>query len=140
MKVLCRTLFDCTRTGVTGHFRAPELPFQDRAGQTVATYQDWTRSRNQQRNYETLLQLFGLRTQPQEISEPQCNHGEWSFTFESENENVFAQDGNPDNLASLKQDCSGIPMMTGLNEKHQVESVLNPNPGKENIWFELVNS
>jgi len=140
MKVLCRTLFDCTRTGVTGHFRVPELPFRDRAGQTVDTFQDWTRSRNQQRNYETLLQLFGLRTQPQDISEPQCDNGVWSFTFESENENVFAMDGNTDSLASLKKDCDGIPMMTGLNEKPGLEPVLYPQPGKENIWFELVNS
>lgn len=140
MKVLCRTLFDCTRTGVTGHFRSPELPFQDRAGQTVATYQDWTRSRNQQRNYETLLQIFGLRTQPQEITEPVCVDHVWSFSFESENESVFAQDGNPDALASLKQDCNNIPMMTGLTEKPNIEPALNTRPGKENIWFELVNN
>lgn len=140
MKVLCRTLFDCTRTGVTGRFRGPELPFVDAAGQSVATLQDWTRSRNQQRNYETLLQIFGLRTQPQEISEPQCNNKQWSFTFESENEKVFSVDGNTDELAALKQDCNGIPMMLGLTEAAGVEPVLVCQDSKQNIWFELVNN
>ena len=140
MKVLCRTLFDCTRTGVTGRFRSSELPFVDVAGQSVATLQDWTRSRNQQRNYETLLQIFGLRTQPQQISEPQSINKEWSFTFESENENVFSMDGADDNLASLKQDCEGIPMMLGLTEVSGTEPVLTCQGVNQNIWFELVNN
>ncbi len=140
MKVLCRTLFDCTRTGVTGHFRQPELPFQDQAGQTVSTFADWTRSRNQQRNYETLLQVFGLRTQPQQISEPLCQDGVWSFSFESENEKVFSMDGVEDNLAALKQDCDGIPMMCGLTEEPGIEPVLICQNNNQNIWFELVNN
>ena len=140
MKVLCRTLFDCSRTGVTGHFRLSELPFCDCAGQPVATFQDWTRSRNQQRNYETLLQIFGLRTQPQEISEPVCKDQIWSFSFESENESVFSINGNPDGLAALKQDCNGIPMMLRLTEKADIEPALVCQDAKQNIWFELVNN
>lgn len=140
MKVLCRTLFDCSRTGVTGHFRLPELPFRDCAGQEVATFQDWTRSRNQQRNYETLLQIFGLRTQPQEITEPVCENQVWSFSFESENEHVFSVNGDPDDLAALKQDCNGIPMMLRLTERADIEPVLICQDNKQNIWFELVNN
>lgn len=140
MKVQCCTLFDCTRTGVTGRFRSPELPFTDAAGQPIATLQDWTRSRNQQRNYETLLQIFGLRTQPQQVSEPRCLDQKWLFSFESETENVFAMDGDPDSLAALKQDCNGIPMMLGLTEDHGIEPVLICQGANQNIWFELVNN
>ena len=28
MKIICRTLFDCSLTGVTGHFRSSEIPAQ----------------------------------------------------------------------------------------------------------------
>jgi hypothetical protein len=87
-----------------------------------------------------LLQIFGLRTQPQEISEPQCNNTRWSFTFESENEKVFSVDGNTDELAALKQDCNGIPMMLALTEAAGVEPVLVCQDSKQNIWFELVNN
>ena len=140
MKVLCRTLFDCTRTGITGHFRKPELPFCDNAGQTVSSIEDWTRSRNQQRNYETLLQIFGLRTQPQEITEPVCEGQIWSFSFESENEGVFSSHNSSDAFAALKQDCDGVPMMLGLTEKTGLEPVLLCQDAKQNIWFELVNN
>lgn len=140
MKVLCRTLFDCTRTGVTGNFRISQLPFHDRAGQAVLTFEHWTRSRNQQRNYETLLQIFGLRTQPQEITEPECKDHVWSFTFVSENDRVFSVDGNNDELAALKQDCHGIPMMLGLTEAPGTEPVLVCQDSNQNIWFELVNN
>lgn len=140
MKILCRTLFDCARTGVTGHFRTPKLPFLDQSGQAVNDLKDWNRSRNQQRNYETLLQLVGLRTQPQNITEPNCVNHEWSFCFESENENVFALNGDPDPLAALKQDCNGIPMMINLTEKTGLGPVLNCQGPGQNIWFELVNN
>jgi hypothetical protein len=117
MKIQCRTLFDCTRTGVTGAFRASEIPYQDRAGQPVHNHEHWHRSRNQQRNYETLLQIFGLRTQPQEITQPALIDGMWQFDFVSESEGVFDMHNNPNPLAGLLVDCEGVPMITGLGEQ-----------------------
>lgn len=140
MKIQCRTLFDCTRTGVTGTFRASEIPYQDRAGQSVANHMDWTRSRNQQRNYETLLQIFGLRTQPQEISQPECVKGVWQFSFVSENEGVFGVHHSSDSLAGLKIDCEGVPMMLNLNETSSLVSVLTTQGPHQNIWFETINT
>lgn len=139
MKVLCRTFFDCGRTGVTGNFRSAELPFHDRDGQPVETFADWNRSRNQQRNYETLLQIFGLRTQPMDITQPVCKDREWSFEFVSENTDVFGKFEDPDPLASLKADCEGVPMMTNLRERADLAPVLIASGSNQNIWFELVN-
>jgi hypothetical protein len=136
MKVLCRTLFDCTVTGTTGHFRVSEVPYQDRAGHTINDIQQWNRSRNQQRNYETLLQIIGLRTQPENISAPTVNNSTWEFTFETDSEFVFAKDGEADPFANLLIDCNGVPMMTGLDETPTPGPVLVP---LKNIWFEQVN-
>ena len=135
MKILCRTLFDCSCTGVTGHYRSSEIPFVDRSGQSVTDQATWTRSRNQQRNYETLLQIFGLRTQPQEISVPVRDNGSWSFSFESESEGVFQMHNNTDELAGLKLDCDGVPMMLSLQEGNGIDPMLCTNGSSQNIWF-----
>jgi hypothetical protein len=140
MKIQCRTLFDCTRTGVTGAFRASEIPYQDRAGQPVHNHEHWHRSRNQQRNYETLLQIFGLRTQPQEISQPQLINGMWQFDFVSESEGVFDMHNNPDPLAGLLVDCEGVPMVTGLGELPGIATVLTTQGDQQNIWFTSINT
>ena len=140
MKIQCRTLFDCTRTGVTGAFRASEIPYQDRAGQPVHNQQDWHRSRNQQRNYETLLQIFGLRTQPQEITQPQLINDMWHFDFVSESEGVFDMYNNPNPLAGLLVDCEGVPMVTGLSEKPGIAPVLITQGDQQNIWFTSINT
>jgi len=140
MKIQCRTLFDCTRTGVTGAFRASEIPYQDRAGQLVDNQQNWHRSRNQQRNYETLLQIFGLRTQPQEITQPELIDGVWQFDFVSENEGVFDMHNNPDPLAGLLVDCEGVPMVTGLGESPGIVTVLTTQGDQQNIWFTSINT
>jgi hypothetical protein len=140
MKIQCRTLFDCTRTGVTGTFRSSEIPYQDRAGQPVDNQQDWHRSRNQQRNYETLLQIFGLRTQPQEITQPALIDGMWQFSFVSESEGVFDMHNNPDPLAGLLVDCEGVPMVTGLGEPSGIASVLTTQGDQQNIWFISINT
>jgi hypothetical protein len=140
MKIQCRTLFDCTRTGVTGAFRASEIPYQDRAGQTVANLVDWHRSRNQQRNYETLLQIFGLRTQPQEITQPALINSMWQFSFVSESEGVFDMHNNPNPLAGLLVDCEGVPMVTGLSEQPGIAMVLTTQGDQQNIWFTSINT
>ena len=63
MQIQCRTLFDITETGTTGHFKPSHVPGKDRAGQNITDNQTWTKSRNQQRNLETITQILQLRTQ-----------------------------------------------------------------------------
>ena len=140
MKILCRTLFDCSRTGITGTFRSAELPFKDRANQDIRSQQDWNRSRNQQRNYETLLQIFGLRTQPQNITKPVKIDHAWQFEFDSESEGVFDVYGNLDPLAGLKLDCDGVPMVLNLTECKDVTPTIRTQGPQQNIWFETINT
>lgn len=140
MKIDCKTLFDCSATGVTGHFRPSQIPFVDRAGQAVDNMQSWNDSRNQQRNWETLLQIVGLRTQPQDIVYPYCNDGVWHFSFTVESEGVFGLSGDPDPLAGLLQDCNGVPMLVNLSERMGLEPVLTSWGENQNIWFSINTS
>ena len=140
MKILCRTLFDCSYTGVTGHFRVAEVPFTDRVGQRITDQSEWNKSRNQQRNWETLIQIISLRTQPQDMTIPVNKDGVWEFEFKSESEGVFEIFGNSDPLAGLKADCEGVPMMLHLNEQPELEPTICISGEGQNIWFETINN
>ena len=133
MRIQCRTLFDITATGVTGHCKPSRMPFKDSADQTITDISAWNRSRNQQRNWETLTQLISLRTQVTELTLPVKNNDSWQFEFEVDNDNLFADLNDP--LAVLKADCAGVPMLVGLNESADIESVLVNNL---NLWFSLM--
>jgi hypothetical protein len=133
MKIQCQTLFDITATGTTGHVKPSRMPYQDQAGKKITDVESWNRSRNQQRNWETVNQLVSLRTQVTELTDPQQINGQWQFEFEVENENLFTN--GTDQLAVLKADCMGVPMLTGLNELAETGTVLTVDT---NIWFALV--
>ena len=137
MKIRVDTYFDCTATGTTGHFRQVQLPMINRIGDTIADEAAWNRSRNQQRNFETLLQLIGLYTQPLELSVPTMDPQTqlWSFEFEVEFEGVFATD--VDNLGLLKQQARNVPMITGLGEQQTLPRQLIPDG---NIFFSELNN
>jgi len=122
------TDFDCRPTGVTGHFRTNVLPFVDRIDQTITNFDSWNSSRNQQRNWETLLQLIGLYTQPQSISDIRMKNGRWEFEFETEFDDVFRLNDDPVGL--LKQACRGVPIINYVQQ--QLTALLQPDV---NIWF-----
>ena len=122
------TDFDCRPTGVTGHFRTNVLPFVDRIDQPITDFDSWNSSRNQQRNWETILQLIGLYTQPQSISDIRMKNGRWEFEFETEFDDVFRLNDDPVGL--LKQACRGVPIINYVQQ--QLTALLQPDV---NIWF-----
>ncbi len=101
MKVLCRTLFDCTFTGVTGHFRESQLPLTTKTGLVLQTQADWNRARNQHRNWESLVQVISLRTQPMNMTHPEKQKDGWHFEFEVESEGVLSGGHNTGDLDGL---------------------------------------
>jgi hypothetical protein len=133
MKIQCQTLFDITATGTTGHVKPSRMPYVDSAGTKILDTESWNRSRNQQRNWETITQLISLRTQVDNLQNPVKIQDQWQFEFEVENENLFTS--GVDALAVLKADCNGVPMLTGLNESASTGTVLKTNT---NIWFALI--
>ena len=116
------TLVDITPTGVTRDLGDKEL------------------ERNQQRNWETLLQIISLRTQPIDLTVPEKKDTAWEFEFRSESEGVFEMHGNPDPLAGLKQDCEGVPMMLNLTEQPSMTPTIATSGDNQNIWFITVNN
>jgi hypothetical protein len=115
------------------------MPFQDHAGQWVRNVADWNRSRNQQRNYETLLQLLGLRAQLFELTNPVCDQGVWEFSFVVESDAVYGASHSTDPLAGLCQDCEGVPMMIDLDEQTGTIPQIATQGERCNIWFSQVN-
>lgn len=140
MKILCRTFFDCSATGITGHFRPSQVPFSDHSGREIQDLSSWNYARNQQRNWETLTQLISLRTQPLSVTSLGQNGGTWSFEFEVESSLVYSTSGQEDDISGLVNECAGVPMITGLTESLTQETVLITQGPDQNIWFEPINT
>lgn len=139
MNIICRTLFDCTCTGVTGHFRASQLPYQDRAGNFIRTAVDWARARNKHRNWETIIQMISLRAQPTIVTEPSCIEGIWQFEFSVEVPGVYSTSNDVHSLDALLSECQGVPMVVGLDENKDIEPRLTVSGPHQNLWFETIN-
>jgi len=137
MHIRCRTTFDITQSGITGHFKPSQIPFTDRTGNKIIDLDSWNRSRNQQRNLETITQILQLRTQLFDITIPCVTNGYWTFEFTVEFNGVYQED--QDTFGILKQDCNGVPMLTGLDEKYTLTPVLTTEGSQQNIWFETVS-
>jgi hypothetical protein len=135
MKFVCQTLFDITATGVTGHCKVTRMPFQDRAEQTIRDEESWNRSRNQQRNWETLTQILGLRTQLFDLTMPiQDQTGtRWMFEFETESDGIYGPESDP--VSVLRADAAGVPMLRELNNDPDIEPFLVTEGARQNIWF-----
>ena len=135
MKFACQTLFDITATGVTGHCKTTRMPFQDHAGQVIQDTASWNRSRNQQRNWETLTQILSLRTQLFEITEPIADQTgtRWMFEFETESDGVYGPNDDP--VSVLRSDAQGVPMLRELNNNPDIDTVLITEGPRQNIWF-----
>ena len=109
-KIELVTQFDITPTGIKSYRKTSEL-----------SDEEWSFQRNQQRNYETILQCLSLRCQPLNISPVtifKLEQGKvWGFTFETDRDSIFFSDNDPVGL--LKDDCDGVPMIGGLQETYK---------------------
>lgn len=132
-----KTFFDCTPTGVVSHRRNHSI-----------SEEQWHYQRNQQRNWETLLQCISLRCQALNIQEPRWVEGVyqdtvvkvWYFSFETDRDEIFS---TPDDaMGLLKSDCQGVPMIVGLSESER-ELFITPfliTGGEScNIFFNLLS-
>lgn len=125
------TLVDITATGVT--HGDPGSP-----------------SRDQQRNYETVLQAIGLRAQPISIQPPrivtgaldslefgefyQGEHKVWTMGFSVEHDDIWREGNDP--VAGLKKDFSQVPIITGLAETAKfMLPIFYPYGSIKNIYF-----
>jgi len=135
MRFACQTMFDITVTGVTGHYKATQPSFIDRAGQHIIDATSWHNSRNQQRNWETLTQILSLRTQLFDLTEPvlDSSSSRWLFEFETETPGVFGDDSDP--VSVLTTDADNVPMLQKSVDNHNMASFLITHGPNQNIWF-----
>jgi len=137
------TVFDCTCTGTTSHRKLQDTPIINKVGTSISTVDEWNFSRNQQRNWETILQCVGLKTQAIDITYPVCTtlgkNKYWKLSFCVEQLGIF--DDGEDELGLLKNDMHGVPMIVGLTE-HYKEGFLFPyliaHGAKSNIRFKML--
>jgi hypothetical protein len=127
------TLVDITATGVIRHTAANEL------------------QRNQQRNWETVLQCISIKAQPQLIEGPYCKQvivdqttafpdiyfGEqrvWFFSFGVDYEDVFLEKDDP--VGALDSTFSKVPIICGLDETARfMLPIFYPYGAIKNILF-----
>lgn len=143
------TLVDISTTGTIGQFK--HVKKINLLGETLDTEPVWKKSRNQQRNWESAIQIIGLRAQPiylensviltnQDLS--QFDFGinytgtgtVWSLVFGVEAANVYDINNVP--LQSLVDDFDGVPIILGLNESFSFQkSVFVTENDAKNVYF-----
>ena len=110
--------------------------------------------RNQQRNWETILQCIGLRVQPQHIQLPVtavfenvsiAEFGDfytgtqkiWTWGWAVEQEGIYDLSNNT--LAGLLKDFEQVPIVTGLEETARfMLPIFYPYGTIKNIYFKQV--
>ena len=98
---------------------------------------DWNRSRNQQRNWETVNQIISMRTQISQATEPACQESTWYFEFETETPGVYGDDLDP--VAILRTDADGVPMLVDLDNDQDLSPFIVVAGPEQNIWFSPVS-
>jgi hypothetical protein len=145
-KISCYTLFDITQTGVINRGK-PGIDEDMEA---------WLFKRNTQCNFDTILQVVSLRSQPEDISKPKVkeinllefqNFGfllendekisSWSFSFTIQHPSVF-NDGISD-LGSLYNDCDQVPMIKTDTIWNKIPAFLDSSDELRNIYFKVEN-
>jgi len=144
LKIRCYTLFDITKTGVTNR-RNSNNPDPK-----------WQKQRNTQCNFDTILQVASLRSQPENITDPTQTpitfselisldflfesetepHPCWTFEFTVNFHSVF--DDGINEFGYLYSDCDGVPMIQIGTEWDKLPSFLDASPELRNIYFEVL--
>jgi hypothetical protein len=139
MRIKCATLFNITRTGVTNRRTIKGAHSEE--------------LRSQQSNFETILQIIGLRSQPENITDPKlvesvifdCGTAYtdavrcWIFYFEIAHSSAYHN--NSHELGNLFTDCNGVPMIAGLQGmcSTSIAQLNSASPLYKNIHFEVQN-
>ena len=142
-------MFDITNTGVLNR-RPPSFLEDEKLG-------EWNKNKKRQCNFDTVLQVISLRSQPENITSPYTSAikfeefdkfgflfettddqlvTKWAFEFTVNYHGVF-NDGITE-LGALYSDCDSVPMITGLSEWNKLPNFLDVSPELKNIYFEVL--
>lgn len=143
-RICCWTLFDITSTGVLN---------RNRPSDTIN--EEWLLKRNTQCNFDTVLQVISLRSQPEIVKMPErIKFSEidytkfgfqyeitdtdyfWKFEFEVHHSSVFENGIIP--LGALYSDCNGVPMIIVGTQSIITPPLLETSVELKNIYFEEI--
>ena len=146
-RIRCYTLFDITKSGILN--RKPPV------NSTEQFIIKWERERNTQCNFDTIIQVTSLRSQPEEITVPKQttvkftenqyfgfafdneeDQKMWSFEFTVNHKSVY--DDGISELGSLLTDCVDVPMIKVGTEWDKLPTFLDTTPELRNIYFEII--
>jgi len=117
----------------------------------------WLNKRNTQCNFDTILQVISMRSQPEvvrfptkvEMTEDEFNlfgflytPNEdttsycWKFEFEVQHSSVF--DRETESLAALYNDCKGVPMISCPTQISGLSAFMDTTEELKNIYFEVM--
>ena len=145
-RIATYTLFDITQTGV-----------MNRSKPTGDNIDTWIYERNTQCNFDTLLQVISMRSQPELVKFPskmilkeedfdkfgflyskeedKIKHF-WRFEFDVQHSSVF--ENGIISLGSLYNDCDGVPMILSKDQFEKIPAFLDVTDELRNIYFELI--
>lgn len=83
---------------------------------------------NQNRNYTTFLQVFGLRSVFSISQEPVKENGFWTMIIDTDRDDVFLNEGDP--VGFLKKDLDSVPIIVDLDEEVKIKNALITTSGK----------
>ena len=137
-RIRCYTLFDITNTGVLNRAKPPED-----ADET------WILKRNTQCNFDTILQVISLRSQPEITKYPERKEHDpklfgnkhsvkcyWVFDFDVQHASVFEKDSHE--LGGLYADCDNVPMIRTIPSDKFIPAFLDTSKELKNIHFEIL--
>ena len=143
-EISCYTLFDITPTGILNRSK-PDID---------TDHSLWYYQRNTQCNFDTILQVISLRSQPEIVSLPKKiditfdefdNFGflfeqeekdtypVWKFVFSVQHPSVF--NNGISELGALYNDCHGVPMILCGTEWKKLPNFIDGTPELRNIYF-----
>jgi hypothetical protein len=148
-KICCYTLFDITQTGVINRSKPGPEDEPD----------VWLHKRNTQCNFDTILQVISLRSQPEDIENPkqikikfnefenfgflfeqnsdeECNC--WTFNFTVQHPSVFYDGVNE--LGYLYTDCDQVPMIKTSTAWDKLPAFLDSTDELRNIYFKVLEN
>jgi hypothetical protein len=142
------SLIDITTTGTIGQYR--NIVKKNLLGETLDKEPVWKISRNKQRNFETVVQIIGLRAQPIYLENSvlltddlsNYNFGSiytgtkniWSLVFGVDKPDVYNSCGIQ--LYSLVEDFNDVPIICGLNESFSFKkSTFTSINDEKNVYF-----
>ena len=141
-------MFDITNTGILSRTTPINL-----IPEKVIEYE---KNRARQTNFDTIIQVISLRTQPENITKPikdivefktndkfgflfeqEESQDFWSFEFTIDYEDAY-YDGIHE-LGALYTDCNGVPMLQVDSQWDKLPHFLDTSPELRNIYFEVLS-